>query len=197
MTKFKKKSIRDLLIQFFKNHPNQDMPHGPVVDWVEEQYLNLYNKKPRDTWRAIRHLHEEGFLIKVKKGIYRYDPSFVMKKEIDDFTAEQKEIIFKRDGYKCVYCGRGPKEGVEIHVDHIKPKYLGGKSVIENGQTLCSQHNFVKKTLKQTETGKKMFIRLYEAAKKENNTQLVKFCEDVLKVYEKHNMNSHIVWKKN
>lgn len=93
--------------------------------------------------------------------------------------------------------GRGPKEGVEIHVDHIKPKYLGGKSVIENGQTLCSQHNFVKKTLKQTETGKKMFIRLYEAAKKENNTQLVKFCEDVLKVYEKHNMNSHIVWKKN
>lgn len=85
------------------------MPHGPVVDWVEEQYLNLYNKKPRDTWRAIRHLHEEGFLIKVKKGIYRYDPSFVMKKEIDDFTAEQKEIIFKRDGYKCVYWEEVPK----------------------------------------------------------------------------------------
>lgn len=196
MTKFKKKSIRDLLIQFFKNHPDQDMSHGPVVDWVEEQYLNLYKRKPRDTWRAIRHLHEEGFLIKVKKGIYRYDPNFVMKKEIDDFTPEQKEIIFKRDGYRCVYCGRGPKEGVEIHVDHIKPKYLGGKSVIENGQTLCSQHNFVKKTLKQTETGKKMFIRLYEAAKKEKNDQLAKFCEEILNIYEKHNMNSHIVWKK-
>ncbi|MCM8817647.1 MAG: HNH endonuclease, partial [Candidatus Omnitrophica bacterium] len=67
----KKKTIRDLLIEFFSAHPNEDMQHGPVVDWVEEQYLTLYGKKPRDTWRAIRHLHEEGLLIKVKKGIYR------------------------------------------------------------------------------------------------------------------------------
>ncbi len=102
----------------------------------------------------------------------------------------------KRDGFKCVICGKGIKDGVELHVDHIKPKYLGGESTIENGQTLCAQHNFIKKTLNQTETGKKMFIRLYELAKSEGNEELKKFCTEILKIYEKFNMNCHIVWKK-
>ncbi len=192
----KRKTIRDLLIEYFKAHPNKDMPHGPVVDWVEARYKRLYNKKPRDTWRSIRNLHETGFLIKVKKGVYRYDPNAVKQRELEDFTPEQKEAILKRDGYKCVICGRGKKEGVELHVDHIKPKYLGGESTIENGQTLCARHNFIKKTLKQTETGKKMFIRLYELAKKENNEELLRFCVDILEMYEKHNINSHIVWRR-
>lgn len=190
------KSIRDLLIEFFKAHPKEDMSHGPAVDWVETKHKRLYGKKPRDTWRSIRNLHEVGFLIKVKKGVYRYDPEAAKERELEDFTPEQKEVILKRDGYKCVFCGRGLKEGVELQVDHIKPKYLGGKSAIENGQTLCAQHNFIKKTLKQTETGKKMFIRLYELAKNENNKELKKFCTDVLETYEKHNINGHIVWER-
>ncbi|MBI4029676.1 HNH endonuclease [Candidatus Berkelbacteria bacterium] len=192
----KKKTIRDLLIEYFKAHPKEDMSHGPVVDWVETKYKRLYNKKPRDTWRSIRNLHEIGFLIKVKKGIYRYDPDAVKQRELEDFSPEQKEAILKRDDYKCVICGKGKREGVELQVDHIKPKYLGGKSTIENGQTLCAQHNFIKKTLKQTETGKKMFIRLYELAKSEDNEELKNFCVDILESYEKHNINSHIVWKK-
>lgn len=191
----RKLSIRDLVIEFFEAHPYEDMPHSPVVDWVEERYKLLYGKKPRDTWRAIRHLHEEGFLIKVKKGIYRYDPLAAKHREIEDFTPEQKEFILKRDGYKCVRCGKGIAEGVELHVDHIKPKYAGGKSTIENGQTLCSQHNFLKKTMNQTETGKMMFIRLYELAKSEGNKFWENFCKDILRVYEKHNVNSHIKWE--
>ncbi|MCX8083213.1 MAG: HNH endonuclease, partial [bacterium] len=82
----KQKTIKDLLIEYFKAHPNEDMPHGTVVDWVEEQYIKLHNKKPRDTWRSIRNLHETGFLVKVKKGVYRYDPEAVKQKELDDFT---------------------------------------------------------------------------------------------------------------
>ena len=189
-------SIKELLIKYFKAHPKEDMSHGPVVDWVETRYKRLYNKKPRDTWRSIRNLHEAGFLIKVKKGIYRYDPSAVKQRDLEDFTPEQKEEILKRDNYKCVICGKGKKDGIELQIDHIKPRYLGGKAVIENGQTLCAQHNFIKKSLKQTETGKKMFIRLYELARSEKNEELKKFCSDVLETYEKHNINGHIAWKK-
>src|SRR3989338_8412703 len=108
------KSIGELIMEYFKSHPNQDLEHGPVVDWVEARYLKFYKRKPRDTWRNIRKLHEEGLLIKVKKGVYRYDPNYV-KKELDDFTAEQKEEIIKGDGYKCVICGRGLENGVELH----------------------------------------------------------------------------------
>lgn len=192
----KKESIKTLIMRYYKRHPNKDMEHGPVVDWVESQYKKIYGKKPRDTWRSIRNLHEIGFLIKVKKGVYRYDPSMVSKKKLEDFTDEQKQIILNRDGHKCVVCGRGIKDGVELHVDHIKPRYLGGEATIENGQVLCAQHNFIKKSLKQTETGKKMFIRLYELAQSDSNVELAKFCSDILEVYEKYGINGHIVWKK-
>ena len=54
----------------------------------------------------------------------------------------------------------------------------------------------MKKNYKQTETGKKMFIRLYELAKKEKNKELIKFCAEILTVFEKNNINGHIEWKK-
>jgi len=194
--KEKSKSISDLIIEYFKNHPNKEIPHGPVVDWVEDEYKKLYNKKPRDTWRAIRMLHQQGFLIKVKKGIYKYDPSFVTEKELDDFTPELKKQILKRDDYKCVICGRTEKEGYELQVDHILPKDKGGKATLENGQTLCSICNFRKKNYNQTESGKRMFIKLWETAKRIGDKETQKFCEDILKTYERYNINEHIEWKK-
>ncbi len=115
---------------------------------------------------------------------------------MQNFTSKQKKEIFKRDDYQCVICGLGMKNGVELHADHIKSRAHGGESTIENGQTLCSTHNLMKKSFKQTETGKKMFIRLYDLAKKEKNKELKYFCEDILKIYHKHNINGHIQWKK-
>lgn len=192
-----KKSITDLIIEYFKKHPNLELSHAPVVDWVEEQYKKLYNKKPRDTWRAIRMLHQKGFLIKVKKGVYKYDPNLINNVELDDFSPELKKQILKRDGYKCIICGRTEKEGYELHIDHILPKDKGGKATLENGQTLCSICNFRKKNYNQTESGKKMFIRLWETAKRIHDEETQKFCEEILKTYDKFNINGHIEWKKN
>ena len=193
----KKKSIKDLLIEYFKAHPKEDMSHGPVVDWVEARYKRLYKKKPRDTWRSIRNLHEIGFLIKVKKGIYRYDPNAVKQRKLEDFTSEQKKQIFERDDYRCVQCGRRQDEGYELHADHRVPKEKGGKALVDNGQTLCSVCNFRKKNYGQTESGKKMLIRLWEASIKIGDEKTKKFCEEVLNVYEKFGINGHIVWKNN
>lgn len=187
-------SVRDLLLQYFIDHPNQELEHGPVVDWVTEQWLMDHNTPPRDPWRTIRALHQAGILIKVRKGVYKYDPTAVSHRELEDFTAEQKAQIFARDNYRCVICGRGLQDGVEIHADHIKPKDKGGKAVIENGQTLCAEHNFRKKNYKQTETGKKMFIRLYELAKSQNDEDMMKFCAEILEVFERNGVNGHIEW---
>lgn len=187
---------KDLIVEFFKRNPARDIKHPEVVDWVVATYKKRTGNVFRDPDRAIRQLSQSGFLIKIAKGIYKYDPKKAYKRELEDFTGAQKEAILKRDRYKCVICGRGKKDGVDLHIDHIKPKDFGGEATIENGQTLCSQHNFLKKNLKQTETGKKMFIRLYELAKSENNDELKKFCAGVLETYEKYNINGHIVWKK-
>lgn len=186
----------ELLMEFFKKNPNRDVSHPEVVDWVTAEYLKRTGKVFRDPDRGIRKLHQTGYLQKIKKGVYRYDPKHFKTRELDYFTSAVKEAIFKRDDYKCVICGRGRKEGFEIHADHIKPKDFGGKATLENGQTLCSQHNFLKKNFKQTETGKRFFIRLYELAKKENNQPLLQFCAEILEVFEKNNINDHIVWKR-
>ena len=108
----------------------------------------------------------------------------------------KKLEILKRDNYRCVICGRGKEDGIELQVDHIKSKDLGGKATIENGQTLCAQHNFKKKNYKQTETGKKMFIRLYELAKNIGDVETQDFCAQILEVFEKNNINGHIEWKR-
>jgi len=190
------KTVSQLIKDYFYAHPNEDLKHGPIVDWVTEEWLKTHKSPPRDPWRAIRALHQQGFLIKVKKGVYRYDPASVNQRELEDFTPEQKEEIFRRDNYRCVICGRGPQNGYEIHADHIIPKDLGGKAEISNGQTLCSIHNFRKKNYKQTETGKKMFIHLYELSKELGDKNTMQFCEEILETFEKHHINDHIEWKR-
>lgn len=185
-------SIAGLIMKYFRAHPNQNLKHDPVVDWVEEQYLKLYRKKPRDTWRAIRNLHQEGKLIKVKKGVYRYDPSFVSNNQLEDFPPEVKEDIFERDGYKCVICGRGKEDGVEICADHRKPKDKGGPSTVDNGQTLCTEHNLIKKNYSQTEAGKRYFGKIYETARAINDERMIEFCKAIFDIYDKHGIDRHI-----
>ncbi len=192
----KEKSQLELLMEFFEKKPNEDISHPEIVDWAVKEWKKRTGNVFRDPDRGIRSLHQKGFLIKVKKGVYRYEPDKVIKRELEDFSASQKKIILERDGYRCVICGKGIENGVELHVDHIKPKDHGGKATIENGQTLCSQHNFMKKNLKQTETGKKMFIRLYELAKEQKDEVLLDFAKEILEVFEKRGINGHIVWKK-
>lgn len=186
----------EILIEFFKKNPNRDIKHPEVVDWAVEEYKKQTQKVFRDPDRGIRKLAQKGFLIKVNKGVYRYDPKYIKERDIEDFTFVQKQEILKRDNYVCAICGKGIKNGVELHIDHIKPKELGGRAILENGQILCAQHNFLKKTLNQTTTGKKIFVNLYNLAKKEENKQLIKFCTEILKTFEKYDINGHIEWKK-
>jgi len=185
----------ELILSYYKKNPKRDIPHKEIVDWVTQEYSKLTGLALRDPDRAIRKLSQEGLLVKVDKGVYRYDPDFITNRNLEDFSSADKKIILKRDGYKCVICGRGKENGVELHVDHIKAKDFGGKATIENGQTLCAQHNFQKKNYKQTETGKKMFIRLLEAAKNLDDKKTINFCEAILKTFDEHDVNGHIEWK--
>ena len=188
-------SQKDLLLEYYKKNSNRDIEHPEVVDWVTNEWKKRTGKVFRDPDRGIRKLHQNGYLIKVKKGVYRYDPDSVKNRLLEDFSPEVKEAIFKRDGYKCVICGRGRAEGVEIHADHAKPKDKGGKATLDNGETLCSQHNFLKKNFGQTTLGKRYFIRLYEVAKKTKNKQLIDFCTEVLNMFDKYGIDTDIKWK--
>ena len=187
-----RKSISELIMEYFQQHPKQDIQNGPVVDWVTKTYLLENPAPPRDPWRAIRKLHQEGKLIKIGKGVYRYDPELVKKVDLYDFSPATKTAIFQRDRFRCVICGRGINDGVEICADHIKPKDKGGDNSIDNGQTLCTEHNLIKKNYSQTETGKKYFIKLYKQAVEKQDTRMIEFCKSVFDCYDVHQINGHI-----
>jgi len=186
----------DLIKEYFQKNPNRDIRHPEIVDWATTEYKKRTNNVFRDPDRAIRKLSQNGFLIKISKGVYRYDSNLVVKRNLEDFSLTQKAKIMKRDNYRCVICGRGKKDGVDLQVDHIKPKDQGGEATLENGETLCAQHNFQKKNYKQTESGKKYFIRLYILARQIDDMHMKDFCRQILEVYEKNNINGHIVWER-
>ncbi len=56
--------------------------------------------------------------------------------------------VFKRDHFRCVYCGRSPAThpGVILHADHVRAVKNGGKTTLDNLQTLCERCNLGKGT---------------------------------------------------
>ena len=61
--------------------------------------------------------------------------------------------IYKRDGYKCVYCGNGTKSALTL--DHVVPQSKGGRDSWENLVTACQPCNGEKANLTIEEWGKK------------------------------------------
>lgn len=194
--KEKEVTQEELIKEFFIKNPDRDIAHPEVVDWLTTTYRRRTSKVFRDPDRGIRKLSQKRFLRKVAKGVYRYDskrhePGY----EPSYFTEAQKKEVLRRGGYRCIMCTRGVREGVELHVDHVKPLDDGGESTLENAQILCAACNFRKKNYGQTETFKRGFIRLYKKAISIGDVKMVDFTAEILEVYEKHGINGHIKWE--
>jgi integrase len=69
--------------------------------------------------------------------------------------------ILKRDGFRCIYCGRQPPD-VRLHVDHKIPVYDGGPTQRNNLVTSCEQCNGGKANipLNVADSGKKQIFDL-------------------------------------
>lgn len=195
----KKMTQSDFVKNYFIQRPMEIISHKQAKADLEGAYLTLMGKRMEDPDRAIRKLFDEKFLEKIDKGQYMYNPETSGTVVFDEFTALEKKQIMERDGYKCVICGLGRESGLALHIDHIKPRSLGGRGTVENGQVLCAPHNFVKKNLSQTETGKKGFIRLLELVRSTpddpESSRLEGFLIEVLNTYKKHGIDSHIKWQ--
>lgn len=65
------------------------------------------------------------------------------KKERSKISLKIRYEVLKRDGFKCKYCGAKAGD-IELQIDHIIPVSKGGKSDIDNLQTLCIKCNLGK-----------------------------------------------------
>ena len=180
----KKKTVSQLIKEFFEKNQNRDVTQSEVVDYVFK-----FIPKARDPWRSVRKFYQEGYLIQVRKGVYRREPGYTGQGIDDPFPLDVKEAIFKRDNYRCVICGNGRHNGFEIHADHIKPRSKGGTSTLDNGQTLCSEHNVLKKNYGTTDFLKKYSMKMLIIARRNKDKKMERFFEDILKIIEKHNID--------
>ena len=55
----------------------------------------------------------------------------------------RRDEVFRRDGYRCVYCG-GQFEPEALTVDHVQPRVRGGDSSPGNVVTACGGCNTAK-----------------------------------------------------
>ena len=55
----------------------------------------------------------------------------------------RREEIFRRDGYRCVYCGE-PFDAAALTIDHVQPRVRGGDNTPGNVVTACGGCNTAK-----------------------------------------------------
>lgn len=78
------------------------------------------------------------------------------RKQRQDFfkTPEWQQLRYKiliKYGRKCMCCGAEPKDGVQLHVDHIKPRSKYPELELDEGnlQVLCEDCNMGKSNIYQ------------------------------------------------
>jgi hypothetical protein len=77
----------------------------------------------------------DGFISAVGLGDRFYRTGYLYIKR--PIPSKLRWEVFRRDGYRCVTCGRDH----DLSVDHIVPEINGGKITLENLQTLCRPCN--------------------------------------------------------
>lgn len=70
---------------------------------------------------------------------------YLIRSENVENIKKSRYIIFERDEFKCVYCGRSSiEDGVVLCVDHIDPYYFSQNNNIYNLITACWDCNSTK-----------------------------------------------------
>ena len=67
----------------------------------------------------------------------------VPQRDKRDVNLRLRFLVMKRDNFKCCACGASPATDprVVLHVDHIVPWAKGGRTEMDNLQTLCANCN--------------------------------------------------------
>jgi hypothetical protein len=100
------------------------------IEYVNNDYMN---EELRNTENRIE------LNMKIEKEIVKDNNS-------RGISLRLRFSVFLRDGFRCQSCGKSPitNAGIELHCDHIIPWSKGGKTIIDNLRTLCSECNLGK-----------------------------------------------------
>jgi hypothetical protein len=94
------------------------------------------------------YLRRWGSLPRLRALVARHHRGEITREEVLAGCAEGRRVtlsaalrwrVLERDGYRCVVCGRRPRDepGLVLHLDHIRPVSKGGRNEESNLRTLC------------------------------------------------------------
>ena len=95
---------------------------------------------------VLSRLYYKGIYIRDFQGLIKvFSQKFCSKECRNKRIESQKEItyfdIFQRDEFRCQYCGKTPKDGIKLIVEHIYPVSKGGGADSFNLITSCERCN--------------------------------------------------------
>lgn len=98
--------------------------------------------------------------------------------------------VFKRDAFKCQYCGKCAPD-VVLHVDHINPVAKGGKNEMLNLITACFDCNLGKKDRKLDDTSEveKQRKQLEEVSERRAQLKMMLAWRDEMKNLDSDKIN--------
>jgi hypothetical protein len=97
------------------------------------------------TWESwvSRPINVEGPIIRTSMGPIEAPEVIVLRqynRPPHDRVAYNRKNLYRRDNYRCQYCGRKP-DADDWTIDHVIPKSLGGKLCWENTVLACTRCN--------------------------------------------------------
>ena len=133
--------------------------------------------------RRVRELRDkEGMQIRTHRDLATLKPgeylleSIECKPVVGGISAKLRNQVLERDGYTCQLCGatRGdpsaynPNRTITLHVDHINPESQGGRPILANLRTLCSDCNQGRQNIEApSETAKNILARIRRLSRAE------------------------------
>lgn len=136
-------------------------PHGSklLAKWANGEFLPwaALNGEPRHQISKQVHNAVVNSKRSESKKVIRAEVRRKLTANHDFFSShewrEARYMVLQIHGGICQLCGRGRKDGVIIHVDHIKPrsKYPELALVINNLQILCEDCNLGKSNKDETD----------------------------------------------
>lgn len=183
-------SVRDRIRAFFIRNAGkvvtkemiQQAAKNPETGIIPENWHQRLSELRVDEGFVILSWRDRSFL---KPGQYLLEsakPTNPAKRRVV-LTSKDREALFKRDNYTCMWPGCGLKKDmidsvgggtVVLTADHLTPHSVAVQTTtsLDEWQTLCARHQQEKKNLIDDRTGKKNLRELVRNASKELKAQI-------------------------
>ena len=111
-----------------------------VVKYTSPKGKNAYSRSLEWDFHQLR----AGLRNAQDQRALQTTAQYLRQQERGKMTDRLRMQILCRDGFRCRMCGASGPEGAQLHVDHIVPVSLGGRTLHENLQALCKPCNLGK-----------------------------------------------------